>query len=112
MQSTKNGSTSEYNNKNFITLVRVIKLHDTDKESVCLAQISQSSRPYFSMVKMLLGLVALMLGHCIFKTKHAACKITITGLGCFFDLKQYATFFYCPTDAVKSVVTARACVDP
>ena len=60
MQSTKNGSTSEYNNKNFITLIRVIKLHDTDKESVCLAQISQSSRPYFSMVKMLLGLVALM----------------------------------------------------
>ena len=30
----------------------------------------------------------------------------------FFNLKQYTTFFYCPTAAVKCVVNARPCVYP
>ena len=28
-------------------------------------------------------------GQCILKVKHIACKITITGFGCFLDLKQH-----------------------
>ena len=44
-------------------------------------------------------------GRCIFKTKHVACKITSTGLRCFLNLKQYATFFHCPVAAVKSAVS-------
>ena len=32
------------------------------------------------------GIGDTQVGHCIFKAKHVACKITITSLRCFFDL--------------------------
>ena len=48
--------------------------------------------------------------HCIFKVKRIACKITITILWCFFNLKKYTTFFHCPATAVKSVVSTGTCI--
>ena len=36
---------SEYNNKNFITLHRVIKLYDTDKKSVCFVPFLIHTNP-------------------------------------------------------------------
>ena len=36
------------------------------------------------------------MGHCIFKAKHVACKITATCFRCFFNLKQYTIFFPLP----------------
>ena len=47
---------------------------------------------YFSTVKIPQGGDNAQVGHCIFKAKHVACKIAITGLRCFLNLKRYTTF--------------------
>ena len=38
------------------------------------------------------GICDTQVGHCIFKAKYVACKITTTGFSGFFNLKQYTTF--------------------
>ena len=67
MQHTKNGSASEYNknNKNLMQIACLVLLVLGARPRVRIALItllvgiSQSSRPYFSMIKILLGSVTL-----------------------------------------------------
>ena len=72
----------------------------------------KASLDAMDIMKIAGGIVGgVLVGHCIFKAKHVANKIT-TGLRCFFILKQYATFFHCPTTAMKFVINARTCINP
>ena len=73
---------NEWYVKHFIALKREIKLRNTKHRSISRALL------YFSMVKIPLGSAG------IFKAKYVACKITTSCFKCFFDLKQYTTFFH------------------
>ena len=54
---------------------------------------------------------SITMGHCILRAKNVACNIT-TASRCFFDLKQYTTFFYCSVTAMECVTSAQTCINP
>ena len=53
-----------------------------------------------------LGIGDTQVGHYILKAKYVPCKITTTDFRCFFDLKEYTTFFHCPAAVMECVVNA------